>query len=60
MRWVDMYGLLNAVTEIAYYSNVAIYKTDSYSMGKLLGKLTKVAVQWKLFMYTGNASYLVD
>ena len=60
LRLYDMWGLLNAVTEIAYYTNVAIYKTDAFTIGKLCAKWFKVIVQWKLFVYTGNAHYLID
>jgi len=60
LRLIDMAGLLNAITEIAYFTNVAIYKTDAFTMGKLVAKWFKVIIQWKLFIYTGNAHYLID
>lgn len=37
-----------------------LYKSESFVYGKLLGKIIKVYIQFKLINYTGNYNYLYD
>jgi len=53
-RISDMLGMFNAFAEIFYQFNVLIYKSDGFVFGKLIGKIIKVYVQFKLMIYTGN------
>ena len=56
-RVSDMIGLANAAAEIFYQLNVLLYKTDGFVYGKLVGKLVKVYVQFKLIDFTQNYNY---
>ena len=59
-RALDMLGMFNAAGETMYFVNVLLYKTDGFTVGKLLGKILKVAAQFKLMTFTGNQNYLFD
>ena len=58
MRVIDLIGGINNLIELAYFINVLLYKSDPFTLGRTLGKLVKLVVQFKLVLYTGNANYL--
>lgn len=58
IRLIDAWGMMISVTEIADAFGLLGFKTDGFVVGKLLGVLIKVAVQFKLNIITGNQSYL--
>lgn len=57
-RLIDAWGLMIAFTDFAYQSNVLLYKTDGFTVGKTLGIMIKIYVQLKLNLWTGNQNYL--
>lgn len=59
-RVLDLIGMLNTFSEIAYFVNVTIYKSDSFVFGKLLGKITKLVTQIALVRFTSSENYNYD
>lgn len=60
LRVLDIFGLFNAVVESAYFINTMIYKSDWFTIGKLLAKTLKVVLQVKLYLFNGSSDYLID
>lgn len=44
MRLSDLWGGLSAVSELAYFFNVALYKSDAFTYGKIVGKFIKMYI----------------
>ena len=54
LRLLDVSGLLGAIAESAYFVNVLLYKTDGFTLGKVVGKAIKLTVQMYLYLKTSN------
>ena len=54
LRLLDVSGLLGAIAESAYFVNVLLYKTDGFTLGKVIGKAIKLTVQMYLYLKTSN------
>ena len=54
LRLLDVSGLIGALAESAYFVNVLLYKTDGFTLGKVLGKAIKLTVQLYLYVKTSN------
>ena len=54
LRLLDVSGLIGAIAESAYFVNVLLYKTDGFTLGKVLGKAIKLTVQMYLYLKTSN------
>ena len=54
LRLLDVSGLIGAIAESAYFVNVLLYKTDGFTLGKVIGKAFKMTVQWYLYRKTSN------
>ena len=57
-RLIDIWGLMIAASDLAGGVNLLLYKTDGFILGKILGIMIKIYVQYKLSIITGNAHYL--
>ena len=50
--------MLIGFSDLAYQTNVLLYKSDGFTVGKTLGIMIKIYVQIKLNITTGNQDYL--
>ena len=57
-RLIDVWGLMIAASDLAGGMNLLLYKTDGFIVGKVVGIMIKIYVQYKLSLITGNQHYL--
>ena len=58
IRLIDAWGLMIAASNLAGVISNLLYKTDGFTVGKLVGILIKIVVQLKLNLMIGNQTYL--